>query len=214
MLEGRRYWVPKQTFFHLPKDKQDTLIQSAKKEFSRVPLHEASIANIIKDAGIPRGSFYQYFEGKEDLYYYLLHQLSQKNNDRFIATITEKNGDIFETFIDSFQFMIQNQRNQEHKNFFKNAFLNMNYKMENTLANNIYEENQKNQYLVMIRLINTKNLNIQDERELHHILKIVMAVTFQNLVQVFVRDLTDEEAFKNYVEQMELLKRGLYKGEH
>ncbi len=58
--------MPKQTFLSLPEDKQNTLIQSAKKEFSRVPLHEASIANIIKDAGIPRGSFYQYFEDKEN----------------------------------------------------------------------------------------------------------------------------------------------------
>ncbi|MFJ5718041.1 TetR/AcrR family transcriptional regulator [Neobacillus sp. NPDC093127] len=206
--------MPKQTFLHLPKDKQDTLIQAAKKEFSRVPLHEASIANIIKDAGIPRGSFYQYFEDKEDLYYYLINQLSQKNNDRFIAVLKEKNGDIFEAFFDSFQFMTQNHRNQEHKNFFKNAFLNMNYKMENTLANNIYEENQKNQYLTMISLMNTKNLNINDERELHSILKIIMAVTFQNLVQKFVRDLSDEEALKSYVEQMEMLKRGIYKEEH
>ncbi|MEH7343143.1 TetR/AcrR family transcriptional regulator, partial [Bacillus sp. JJ1532] len=97
--------MPKQTFFHLPKDKQDTLIRAAKKEFSRVPLHEASIANIIKEAEIPRGSFYQYFEGKEDLYYYLLNQISEKNNDRFIALLKEKNGNIFETLIDSFQFM-------------------------------------------------------------------------------------------------------------
>ncbi|KMY54061.1 TetR family transcriptional regulator [Bacillus sp. FJAT-27231] len=206
--------MPKQTFFHLPKDKRDTLIQAAKKEFSRVPLHEASIANIIKEAEIPRGSFYQYFEGKEDLYYYLLNQISEKNNERFITTLKEKNGDIFEAFIASFQFMIQNHRNQEYKNFFKNTFLNMNYKMENTLANNIYEENRKNQYLSMIRLINTKNLNIRDEREIQHVLKIIVSVTFHNLVQVFGKDLTDEEALKYYVEQMELLKRGLYRGEH
>ncbi|MEO2075994.1 MAG: TetR family transcriptional regulator [Bacillus sp. (in: firmicutes)] len=206
--------MPKQTFFHLPKDKQDTLIQAAKKEFSRAPLHEASIANIIKDAGIPRGSFYQYFEDKEDLFYYLLSQLSQKNNEQFISTLKEKEGDLFETFIDSFQRMTHNHTSQENKTFFKNAFLNMNYKVENTLANNLYEVNQKNQYEAMLQLINTKNLNIIEERELHQILKIIMAVTFQNLVQVFVKDLSDEEALKNYVAQLELLKKGLYKEEH
>ncbi|MDQ1144074.1 AcrR family transcriptional regulator [Bacillus sp. SORGH_AS 510] len=206
--------MPKQTFFHLPKDKQDTLIQAAKKEFSRAPLHDASIANIIKDAGIPRGSFYQYFEDKEDLFYYLLSQLSQKNNERFISTLKEKNGDLFETFIDSFQRMTYNHTSQENKTFFKNAFLNMNYKVENTLANNIYEENQRNQYEAMLQLINTKNLNINEEQELHQVLKIIMAVTFQNLVQVFVKDLSDEEALKNYVAQLELLKKGLYKEEH
>lgn len=206
--------MPKQTYFHLPKDKQDTLIQAAKKEFSRVPLHEASIANIIKEAEIPRGSFYQYFEGKEDLYYYLLNQISEKNNNRFIAFLKEKNGDIFATFTDSFKFMIQIHKNQEHKNFLKNAFLNMNYKMENILANNIYQENRKSQYLTMISLINTKSLNLNNEQELHDILKIMIAVTFQNLIQVFVKDLKDEEALKSYVQQMELLKRGLYKKEN
>ncbi|MGG0667036.1 TetR family transcriptional regulator [Lederbergia citrisecunda] len=206
--------MPKQTFFHLPKEKQGTIIQAAKSEFSRVALHEASIANIIKEADIPRGSFYQYFDDKEDLYYYLLHQIADENNDRFIAFLQEKNGDIFETLLDLFQYMIQNHGNEEHKSFVKNAFLNMNYKMENILANDIYQENKRSQYIKMISLINTTNLNVKDEQELHHIFKIIMAVTFQNLIQAFVMDLTEEEAVTSYIEQMELLKRGVGKKEN
>jgi AcrR family transcriptional regulator len=203
--------MPKQTFFHLSKDKQDTLIQAAKQEFSRAPLHEASIANIIKSAGIPRGSFYQYFEDKDDLFYYLLTQLAEKNNRRFISVLNEKKGDLFETFIATFQFMIEVHRNEEHKNFFKNVYLNMNYKHEKTLASNVYEENQKNQFLSTLKLINTSNLNIQDEQELHHVLKILMGVTFQNIVQLFVKEYTGEEALRNYLVQIDLLKRGLQK---
>ena len=203
--------MPKQTFFHLSKDKQDTLIYAAKQEFSRAPLHEASIANIIKSAGIPRGSFYQYFEDKDDLFYYLLTQLAEKNNRRFISVLNEKNGDLFETFIANFQFMIEVHRNEEHKNFFKNVYLNMNYKHEKTLASNVYEENQKNQFLSTLKLINTSNLNIQDEHELHHVLKILMGVTFQNIVQLFVKEYTGEEALRNYLVQIDLLKRGLQK---
>jgi AcrR family transcriptional regulator len=203
--------MPKQTFFHLSKDKQDTLIHAAKQEFSRVPLHEASIANIIKSAGIPRGSFYQYFEDKEDLFYFLLNQLAEKNNQRFISVLNEKNGDLFETFIANFEFMIEVHRNEEHKNFFKNVYLNMNYKHEKTLAKDVYEENQKSQFLNTLKLIDTSNLNIQDEQELHHVLKILMGVTFQNIVQLFVREYSGEEALRNYLVQMDLLKRGLQK---
>jgi AcrR family transcriptional regulator len=203
--------MPKQTFFHLSKDKQETLITAAKKEFSRVPLHEASIANIIKDAGIPRGSFYQYFEDKDDLFYYLLNQVSIKNHLRFISVLQDKNGDLFETFIANFQFMLEVHRDQEHKNFFKNVYLNMNYKNEKTLANNVYEENQKTQYFNTIQLIDTSKLNIHDEHELHHVLKILMGITFQNLVQLFVKEYSDEEALKNYLIQIDLLKRGLQK---
>jgi AcrR family transcriptional regulator len=203
--------MPKQTYFHLSKDKQETLIAAAKTEFSRVPLHDASIANIIKSAGIPRGSFYQYFEDKEDLFYYLLNQLSVKNHLRFISVLQDKNGDLFETFIANFQFMLEVHRDEEHKNFFKNVYLNMNYKNEKTLANNVYEENQKTQYFNIIKLIDTTKLNIQDEQELHHVLKILMAVTFQNLVQLFVKEYSNEEALKNYLVQIDLLKRGLQK---
>ena len=110
--------MPKSTFFHLPKDKQDTLIEAAKKEFSRAPLHEASVANIIKSAGIPRGSFYQYFEDKDDLFYYLLHQLAKRNNQRFFSLLMDKDGDLFESFIATFEFMLEVHRNEEHKNFF------------------------------------------------------------------------------------------------
>ncbi|MBV7505177.1 TetR family transcriptional regulator [Bacillus sp. sid0103] len=205
--------MPKQTFFHLPKEKQDTLIQAAKKEFSRVPLHEASIANIIKSAGIPRGSFYQYFEDKEDVYYYLVNQLAQKNQERFISTLKEKNGNLFETFIESYQFLIQIQKNQEDQNLFKNAFLNMNYKLENTFANHVYEENQKNQFVTTINLINREQLNIKNDQELHSILKIMAAVTFQNLIQMIVKEWTEEEALENYIAQIELLKKGFYKEE-
>lgn len=201
--------MPKQTFFHLAADKQDTLILAAKEEFSRVPLHEASIANIIKSAGIPRGSFYQYFDDKEDLYFYLLSEISKKNTERFLAILKENNGDLFETFIESFQFMVKNHK----ENFFKNAFLNMNYKLENTLANNVYEEKQKSLFLDISQSINKSNLNLKDDSELHHMVRVMTAVTFHNIVQMYVKDLTVEEATNSYLKQMDLLKRGFCRGE-
>ena len=62
--------MPSNTFFRLEKEKQDKILEASKKEFSKFPLEEASIANIVKEAGIPRGSFYQYFTGKEDVFFY------------------------------------------------------------------------------------------------------------------------------------------------
>ena len=50
-----------------PNEKKEKIIKAAQKEFERVPIEEASIKNIVEDAEIARGSFYQYFESKEDL---------------------------------------------------------------------------------------------------------------------------------------------------
>lgn len=203
--------MPKQTFLHLPEDKRNTLIQAAKKEFSRVPLHEASIANIIKDAGIPRGSFYQYFEDKEDLYYYLLNQLAQENNKKLIAILKEKKGNLLESLAEQFRYMISLRHDEEHKDFFRYAFLNMNHRKENTMANNIYKESMKKERSQTLELVDTSYLNIKDKDELSHVIRIVGAITFHNLVQVFVHDLTDEEAISDYEIQISLIKRGLQK---
>ena len=64
---GRVIEVPKETFLKLSKEKQQKVLDAAKKEFARVPIENVSIKNIVEDADIARGSFYQYFESKEDL---------------------------------------------------------------------------------------------------------------------------------------------------
>ena len=53
--------MPKQTFYKLPQEKQERILAAAKREFTQVRYSDASINQIIRDAGIPRGSFYQYF---------------------------------------------------------------------------------------------------------------------------------------------------------
>jgi AcrR family transcriptional regulator len=64
--------MPKSTFYNLDQKKRDRIIEAATDEFAANSFHKASITNIIKNAEIASGSFYQYFDGKEDLYIHLL----------------------------------------------------------------------------------------------------------------------------------------------
>ena len=64
--------MPSSTFLNLPAQKQEKLLEAATREFSQRPYTEVSINQIIKDAGIPRGSFYMYFTDKEELFRYVL----------------------------------------------------------------------------------------------------------------------------------------------
>jgi AcrR family transcriptional regulator len=70
--------VPTDTFYNLGKDKQKKIFDAAVQEFAYKRFSEASINQIVKTAGIPRGSFYQYFNDKEDLYLYLLAEIGQE----------------------------------------------------------------------------------------------------------------------------------------
>ncbi|MEK3935720.1 TetR family transcriptional regulator [Sporosarcina sp. FSL W7-1349] len=201
--------MPKQTFFNLPIDKQEMLIDAAMTEFSRAPLHEATISNIVKHAGIARGSFYQYFEDKEDLFFYLLEKYTEQNEAKYISLLQENDGDLFEATIQIYKFMLQAFQNQEHRVFIENAFLNMNHKIVKSMTNNEDLEKFINRRPEMIRYIDQKKLNITEERELFHVLKIIDSVTIQNLIQNFALELTFEESLQNHKTEINLLKKGL-----
>lgn len=87
--------MPTATFYRLPEEKRTRLLEAAWEEFTRVPFAEASINRIIADARIPRGSFYQYFEDKEDLFNHLLDQIRDKLLALLDAVLQETKGDIF-----------------------------------------------------------------------------------------------------------------------
>jgi AcrR family transcriptional regulator len=200
--------MPKQTFLNLSKEKQELLLNAAKKEFSRVPIYEASISNMIKDAGIPRGSFYQYFEDKEDVFFFLLDEDSKRIYEQFISIIKINNGDLFGSFVDWFKFILITFEETGNRQYIKNAFLNMNYKIEKALTKNFYEENVKSKFFELNSLLNSENLNISTEEEMFHILKIMMVVMIQNLVHVFAREVPIQEAMDDYSLEVNLLKKG------
>ncbi|BCR36232.1 TetR/AcrR family transcriptional regulator [Mariniplasma anaerobium] len=60
--------MPTQTFDNLPIDKKNRIIDAILDELGLHTYEHINIQNIIKDAKIPRGSFYQYFKDKDDLF--------------------------------------------------------------------------------------------------------------------------------------------------
>ncbi|MDD2181628.1 MAG: TetR/AcrR family transcriptional regulator, partial [Bacilli bacterium] len=96
----------KQTFLNLSKEKKERVLDAARREFSRAPLNEASVANIIKDAGIPRGSFYQYFNDLEDIFYYILENHSQDIKQRLTTNLVYFKGDIIKSFADLYKYIL------------------------------------------------------------------------------------------------------------
>lgn len=69
--------MPNPTFFNLPAEKREQITQVAIEEFADNDYDSTSISRIVARAGIAKGSFYQYFADKEDLYAYLLGLLAE-----------------------------------------------------------------------------------------------------------------------------------------
>jgi len=70
--------MPKDTFFHLSQEKRSLIEEVAIEEFAENSLQSASVNAIVNNAGIAKGSFYQYFENLEDLYKHILNIIKER----------------------------------------------------------------------------------------------------------------------------------------
>ncbi|MCM3323779.1 TetR/AcrR family transcriptional regulator [Cytobacillus kochii] len=201
--------MPKITFYNLSIEKREKLINAVKQEFSRVPLSQASISNIVKSARIPRGSFYQYFEDKEDAFFYLLEERVKRNQSEVYFLLNKHNGDIFEMMIAFFEKVITEQ--DENRNFLKNLFLNMTYEVEHEFGRSFkgYETNQ--QFVQFESKVNKEILYISNQEEFKYLMKILTSVLLRSIIETFSKDQSKEDALRNFKLEITLLKRGLKK---
>lgn len=93
--------MPKETFYNLPPEKRDRIVEAALKEFEENSFDQASTNRIIEQSGISKGSFYQYFNDKKDLYKYLM-QLMVEAKLKYITPAMQNpfNHDFFEVIHD------------------------------------------------------------------------------------------------------------------
>lgn len=66
--------MPKPTFDNLPAEKRASLMALALQEFAEHDFATASVSRLVDRAGIAKGSLYQYFDDKADLFVYLVAQ--------------------------------------------------------------------------------------------------------------------------------------------
>ena len=91
--------MPKPTFLNLPQEKRETIMSAAIEEFAEYGLENASTNRIVKNSGIAKGSFYQYFEDKQDVFMHLLDVIEQKEMEFFKdQRPPEHNLDVFQYF--------------------------------------------------------------------------------------------------------------------
>ena len=93
--------MPKDTFFNLSPEKRGNITELALEEFAINDYRSASLSRIVEKAGIAKGSMYQYFENKKDLYLYLI-KLSAETK---FKTIDEQIGHLSEDFFERYKLI-------------------------------------------------------------------------------------------------------------
>ena len=202
--------MPKDTFYNLTEEKKQKIINSAKIEFARAGLKDSSIQKIVEDAKIPRGSFYQYFESKEDLLQYLLKEHSEEMNKNLENTIKRTNGDIFAIFISIYNYMTMECTDNKETNFLKKIIEELKTSQDDIFYVDIKNHKPKGPE-DYYELINKENLRINNLDDFKLLTRILYAVTKKAVVSTFKYE-SKQKAKEDFLKQIEYIKYGVLKG--
>lgn len=184
--------MPKKTFAAIPESKRQKVMDCALEEFSKYKYHDASINRIVRCAKIPRGSFYQYFEDKEDLFFHLFETILQGELEQFYQRRVEampKDPVLFHQITFSFNLYMLN--NDKYRDFYRNLFLVMDYRFTRR-----YKEIVGKQ-----RELAIANLGLQGSdtgKRMKEVLEICSLITMELLAMKVLEELSDEEIWKRY----------------
>ena len=194
--------MPTKTFYNLPKEKKLRILKAGKKEFSRVPLEKAIIANIAKDADIPRGSFYQYFNNLEDLFTYIIEYLYGFNKKKFSTYLEENNNNIYDALKERFSNEIDKLSKQENKQFRVNTLtilLKDNKEYSKEFIDNIIDKKSS----LDVDFFPTE---IQKKRNFSKMLDLIKMVGDTCVERYLMSEVSEEEIKNDYNEYIDFVK--------
>lgn len=79
--------MPKDTFNKIPEEKRDRLLLEAAKLFAEKGFNETDMNGLAKKAGVSKGSLYDYFDSKTDLYLYVCRDGLEKSRQAVYSDI-------------------------------------------------------------------------------------------------------------------------------
>jgi AcrR family transcriptional regulator len=110
--------MPSETWWNLEESKRLAIIQASIVEFADANYAQASLSQIVKDVGIAKGSMYQYFMDKEELYLYIV----QLASDHMMAELQQRiplsvlaSGDLFKILREYFSITVSIAQEYPHE---------------------------------------------------------------------------------------------------
>lgn len=200
--------MPKATFYNLEKKKKNKIIAAAQKEFTRAPLDKVKVSNIIALADIPRGSFYQYFEDIDDLYYYFIENIQSDREGLMLKIVQEEPVDLFQYAVKLFEYeydqFLFSTRHNLMMNIFKSMALNSEYFAK-------YNKRRQEHILLLLSEINLENIKYSSEMDLLRIFQLVQEQRRNLIHKLMMKNISKEEALENYKWYIDILRYGLHK---
>ena len=178
--------MPKETFYRLPDEKRERIMAAAEREFLENSFEAASINRIIKEAAIPRGSFYQYFEDRKDIVLYIV---STHKNEAFgfvESFIKDSDGDVFSFMRKAIDFMISaecSEKVEGMKRIFSQPWV---FDMIVIYTMKGKQEEANTPKGIMFKYIDKNQLNVENDDELIALINIFASISLGLFFKIFI----------------------------
>jgi AcrR family transcriptional regulator len=201
----------KQTFYNLPEQKRQRVINAVIDEFADTENDKVSINRIVQKANISRGSFYQYFDDKLDLVEVLIKSYIDMGIDDIRRAVATSNGDIFYTFECMFDEIAAFSNDERHKKVLKNLISNV--RANNTLVSDYIIKRYKGiESLVDITdEFSRKDFRFKSDEDMTLLQQILISVLKNEIYNYYVFDTDLEESKARYLRKLYIIKQGALK---
>lgn len=203
--------MPKETFYRLPDEKRERIMAAAEREFLENSFEAASINRIIKEAAIPMGSFYQYFEDKKDIFLYIV---STHKNEAFgfvESFIKDSDGDVFSFMRKAIDFMISaecSEKVEGMKRIFSQPWV-FDMIVSDTMKGKQEEANTPKG--IMFKYIDKNQLNVENDDELIALINIFASISLGLFFKIFIMgknmEIDKEKIRKNIYDEIATLEK-------
>ncbi len=186
--------MPKSTFYNLNEEKREKIKKALKNEFTKHTFEKASISNMIEEANIPRGSFYQYFEDKEDALKYIIEDFLNDEKEKIKEFLIQNEGDIFLTTLDLYSYFVDKNYHEKEVKLFQNIINKL--RNENV---NIYKNIKLKKFADLKNMdkdncyINTSLLSIGNDEDIEYMLRILTCILRAEIIDVMHKKVSKEK---------------------
>ena len=198
----------KRTFYNLPEQKRQRIIDAIVEEFSSSSTEKVSINRIVKAANISRGSFYQYFDDKVDLVEVLTKSFVDLSIEGANKALEYSNGDIFYTYEKLFEIITNFAQDKTQKVILKNLLRSLRANddlVSEYLLNrfNGFEELNK-----IAKQYNTDDLKFKSSEDVEYLSQILTQLLKNAIFNYFVIDVDYQTVKKTFLRKLEIVKSG------
>ena len=211
--------MPKETFMNLDEEKKEKIMRAAISKFSIQGFEKSNIGDIARSAGVAKGSMYQYFENKRELFLYSVQwsvELFMKKYHKYLE-IPHKGTNIFDYLYESSrELMVQMREERELVIFIQDVFLGK-YKslMDESME---YMLKVSDEYIIQFIRQGKENGCVRKDIDDKLLCLFITGVSFKfkeyimNKAKTLGEDIVDEpfEAYEKELKAMiELIKNGM-----